>query len=184
MQRQAKQPEKDLTSLTPVEAVEVLKSHVLKAVQEKEDALEEVSALKRAIEIMTAELNSNRNVITNFINEKVQTEAKLLMNMDISKVQVHDTNRDRDRESSRSVSDLQDQLTDAKITMDAQRETISEVLTENKRLLAQNEEQEKVITDVKRENDELKAKLKNMGGEDVALLAEFLQENEELMKRY
>jgi hypothetical protein len=85
MQRQDKWPEKDLTNLSPVEAVEVLKWHVLEAVAEKEDALEEVSALKRAIDEMKVELHSNRNIITHFVNEKVQTEAKLLMNMDISK---------------------------------------------------------------------------------------------------
>ena len=183
MQRRAQQPEKDLTCLSPVEAVEVLKSHVLKAVKEKEDALEEVSALKRAIDEMKVELHSNRNIITHFINEKVQTDAKLLMNMDMSKEQhVHD--KTRDRESSRRVSHLQDQLAQAKITVDSQKETIAELLNENKMLIAQKDEQEEVMTNVKRENEELKAKIKNMGGEDVAMLAEFLQENEEIMKIY
>jgi hypothetical protein len=183
MQRHGKRPEKDLTNLSPMEAVEVLKRHVLKAVAEKEDALEEVSALKRAIDEMKVELHSNRNIITHFVNEKIQTEAKLLMNMDFSKQQVHVPNRDE--ESSRRVLlNLQDQLADAHEIVGAQKETIAELLKENKRLLAQIEEQEKATSDAKCENDELKAKLKNMGGEDVAMLAEFLQENEEIMKIY
>jgi FtsZ-binding cell division protein ZapB len=55
---------------------------------------------------------------------------------------------------------LQDQLADAHKIVGVLKGTIAELLKENKRLLAQKEEQEKATSDAKCENDEFKAKLK------------------------
>lgn len=182
MQSQNKQPEKDLTSLSPVEAIEVLKTHLVRTVKEKRAALEEVNALKRSINDMKVELDSNRNIISRFVNEKIQTEAKLLMNMDVSR-QGH---LDRVDSYGADVHHLQEQLAEANVMVLAQKETVAKLLEENQKLLAQKEEQEKVLLEnasLQRENDELKQKLDKMGGEDVAMLADFLQDNEELLGR-
>lgn len=159
-----------------MEATEVLKTYLLQAVKDKEAALETARRLSAALEGMKGELDQHRNVISQFVNEKIQTEAKLLMNRDIS-----EHNRvELEGENTVDVHHLPEQLAEAKAIMDAQKKTIAELFDENRTLRALTQEQEKTVLEnanLRRENEDLKHKIDAMGGEDVALLADFLKVN-------
>lgn len=183
MMRQNQQWENELTNLEPAVAIETLKNHLFQVLHEKESALQQVENLTRKLNEMRTEAESHRKVVAQLVTEKVQTEAAhtdLLLNVNESLARLKKESPKGGDTVVADVRRLEEQLAESNVMADAQKETITKLLEENKRLRSQNVDTERVVTayeNLQRENRELKRQLSAAGGEEVAMLADFLQEN-------